>query len=277
MAAVEAALEAALADAGGAADKVLLWTETPSNPRLKVTDIAAVSELARAVGVPHACDATWLTPCLVQPLALGADLVVHSTTKYLGGHSDMIGGGLVVGAGGDTAGVEDSACDAGSDGNDGAFSSASSSRAAARRLFDRAAHIQVACGAVPAPFDCFLALRGIRSLRARMQLHSSNAQRVASFLDKHPAVTAVYYPGLADHPGHSVMTDQLRGAAASRGSKNSGRSAHVASGMGVDTEEGALMFGGMLSFEVKGGEEAAVRVAAATELFKVRWWWWLWW
>jgi cystathionine gamma-synthase len=177
----------------------LLWVETPSNPRLRVTDIAAVSELAHGAGALVVCDNTWATPALTRPLELGADLVMHSTTKYLGGHSDVQGGAVV-------ARVED-------------------------RLFQSVRLAQTLAGGVPSPFDCWLVLRGARSLAARLRVHCENAATVARFLLGHPAVSGVHYPGLPSHPGHAVAARQM----------------------------GA--FGGMLSFEVAGGRATAMAAA----------------
>jgi cystathionine gamma-synthase len=177
----------------------LVWVETPSNPRLRVTDIAAVSELAHGAGALVVCDNTWATPALTRPLELGADLVMHSTTKYLGGHSDVQGGAVV-------ARVED-------------------------RLFQSVRLAQTLAGGVPSPFDCWLVLRGARSLAARLRVHCENAATVASYLLGHPAVSGVHYPGLPSHPGHAIAVRQMES------------------------------FGGMLSFEVTGGRAAAMAAA----------------
>ena len=183
----------------------LTLVETPSNPLLKITDIAAVANLAHRHGITCVCDNTWASPVLQRCLELGADLVVHSTTKYLGGHGDVTGGIVV----------------------------------SARRdgLFKEISRIQQNGGAVPSPFDCWLVLRGIRTLPYRMRAHSENAAKVASFLDGHPKVLEVCYPGLEGHPGHEVARQQMD------------------------------LFGGMLSFRVLGGMEEAFRVAARTSLF----------
>lgn len=183
----------------------LVWVETPSNPLLKITDIAAVAEIAHAAGARLACDNTWSTPVITRPLALGADLVVHATTKYLGGHSDVLGGAVVARADDD--------------------------------LFGRIRLIQTTAGAVAAPFDCWLVLRGIRTLPWRMRAHSENALAVARFLSEHPAVEAVHYPALSGHPGHAIAARQM------------------------------ALSGGMLSFEVRGGRDAAFAVAAKVQLF----------
>lgn len=156
----------------------LLWIETPSNPRMKISDIAALSAMARAAGALLVCDNTFASPVLQQPLALGADVVMHSTTKYFGGHSDVLGGAL----------------------------------AFARRdgLFDRVAHRLHITGATMSPFSAWLTLRGCRSLPARMAMHCANARRVAEFLAAHDRVERVNYPGLASHSGHAVAARQMR-------------------------------------------------------------------
>lgn len=193
---------------------VVVWTESPSNPLLKITCLKSVSELCSQLQVTHVTDATWMTPALCQPLKMGCDLVLHSTTKYLAGHSDLLGGAVICG---------------------------SSQRGTA--LFERVQGVQRSCGAVPSPFDCWLTLRGMRSLGARMLLHSSNAFQVARFLEDHPRVQAVYYPGLPNHPGHQTYRTQLGDSASQR-------------------------YGGMLSFLVKGGKRAAIQVAAHVRLIK---------
>ncbi len=181
----------------------MVWAETPSNPLLKVLDLAALAAIAHEHGALMVADNTFATPYLQQPAALGADLVVHSTTKYLGGHSDVVGGAVCTDA------------------------------ATARDL----AFLQNAVGAVPGPFDAYLTLRGVKTLAVRMDRHCANAERLATHLVEHPAVTEVLYPGLPDHPGHELAGRQMRG------------------------------FGGMISFRVAGGIAAAKRVAEATELF----------
>jgi cystathionine gamma-synthase len=182
----------------------MVWVETPSNPLLRVVDIAAVARLAHRHGATIVVDNTFATPYLQQPLALGADAVVHSTTKYLGGHSDVVGGFIAT-----------------SDDD----------------LADRLAFVQNSAGAVPGPFDCFLVLRGIKTLAVRMERHCANAQAVVKLLGSHPAVDRVFYPGLPTHPGHEIAARQMR------------------------------EFGGMVSFTLRRGEEAAVAVAGATRLF----------
>jgi len=156
----------------------LLWAETPSNPLMKVCDIAALAALAHEHGALLACDNTFASPALQRPLALGADVVMHSTTKYFGGHSDVLGGAL-------------------------AF-------ARADEVFQRVAHRLHITGAVLAPFSAWLTLRGCRSLPARMAMHCANARRVAEFLAAQPQVAQVNYPGLATHAGHAVAAKQMR-------------------------------------------------------------------
>ena len=168
LAAVETALEP------GAA---LLWVETPSNPLLRVSDIAALADLAHAQGAMLACDNTFASPVLQEPLALGADIVMHSTTKFLGGHSDVLGGVVVVREPGETLG----------------------------RLRD----FQGAGGGVPSPFDCWLLLRSLATLPLRVRAQSAGALAIAQFLAQHPGVECVHYPGLASHPGHALAARQM--------------------------------------------------------------------
>ena len=175
----------------------LLWIETPTNPLMKITDLAGVAELKGSALL--AVDNTFASPYLQRPLELGADLVLHSSTKYLGGHSDLIGGAVMT--------------------ND-------------PELYEQLKFIQKSVGAVPSPFDCFLVHRGIKTLAVRMKAHCENARRVAQFLEKHPAVERVYYPGLPSHPGHAIAKKQMDD------------------------------FGGMVSFEIRGG------LAEATEFLK---------
>jgi cystathionine gamma-synthase len=156
----------------------LVWIETPSNPALAITDIAAVSRVARAAGALAVCDNTWATPLLQRPIDLGADVVMHATTKYLGGHGDVTGGALVLREDGELAA--------------------------------RLRTVQTVGGAVPSPLDCWLVHRGMRTLAHRMRGHCDNAERVAGFLAGHPAVELVHYPGLADDPGHEVAARQMR-------------------------------------------------------------------
>jgi cystathionine gamma-synthase len=161
----------------------IVWVETPSNPLMKVTDIAAVAELARAVGAIVVVDNTFATPYLQQPLALGADVVVHSTTKYLGGHSDVLGGAVIVGAGVEVGGEQ---------------------------LADKVAFLQFGAGAVSGPLDAWLTTRGIKTLAVRMDRHSANALALAEALAGHAKVAQVYYPGLPSHPGHELAARQMR-------------------------------------------------------------------
>ena len=156
----------------------LVWAETPSNPRLKVSDIAALAEAAHGAGALLACDNTFATPLLQRPLALGADVSMHSTTKYLGGHSDVLGGALV-------------------------FARTDDWHAAVL-------HRRHITGGVASPFSAWLTLRGCRSLHARMAVHCANARRIAHFLAAHPAVEVVHYPGLESHPGHAIAARQMR-------------------------------------------------------------------
>lgn len=182
-----------------------IWLETPSNPLLDVCDIAAIAELAHRNDTQVIVDNTFATPCLQQPLALGADVVMHSTTKYFGGHSDVMGGALVF--------ARDDA------------------------LRETIQNQRLLRGAVMAPFNAWLTLRGIRSLPARMAWHCRNARAVAEFLARHPRVDAVHWPGLPDHPNHAVAARQMRD------------------------------FGGMLSVRVRGGRDAALTVAGRMKLF----------
>src|SRR5207253_11253466 len=154
----------------------VLWLETPTNPMLNVVDIRACAEAAHAAGALVVVDNTFASPFLQQPLALGADLVVHSTTKYLGGHSDVIGGAVV----------------------------------GRSELVQPIAFYQNAAGGVPGPFDAWLTLRGVKTLAVRMERHCANARRLASWLAEHKAVRRVYYPGLPSHPGHDLAKRQMR-------------------------------------------------------------------
>jgi cystathionine gamma-synthase len=156
----------------------LIWVETPTNPLLSIADIAALAELGKRSSVKVLVDNTFASPALQQPLTLGADVVLHSTTKYVGGHSDLVGGALVT--------------------ND-------------QELDDAFAFLQNGAGAVPGPFDAYLTMRGVKTLVLRMQRHSENALAVAEFLAAHPAVSAVLYPGLPSHPGHEVAARQMSG------------------------------------------------------------------
>ena len=185
-------------------DTRLVWLETPTNPLLRCFDIEKISEIAHARGALVCVDNTFATPFLQQPLSFGADVVVHSATKYLGGHSDVVGGFLAL----------------------------DDEELAGRLLFT-----QNAAGAVPAPFDCYLVLRGVKTLAVRMERHCANARAIVDLLVGHPEVERVFYPQLPDHPGHAAAAKQMRD------------------------------FGGMVSFTLRGGSREALRVAAATSLF----------
>ena len=182
----------------------LAWMETPSNPLLKIVDLAALSEIVHKAGAVCVCDNTW-APILQRPFDLGIDFILHSTTKYFGGHCDVMGGIIVANKESD--------------------------------LFGRIRGIQYEGGAVPSPFDCWLVLRGMRTLPWRMRAHSENAAKVAEFLAQHPKVERVHYPGLSSHAGHKIAKSQMS------------------------------MFGGMLSFEVKGGRDAAMKASNRTRIF----------
>ncbi len=185
-------------------DTKMVWLETPTNPLLTCVDIEAIAELAHRHGALVVVDNTFATPYLQQPLTLGADIVVHSATKYLGGHSDVVGGFVAV--------------------NDEA-------------LADRIRFTQNAAGAIPSPFDCYLVLRGVKTLALRMERHCSNARAVVDMLLGHPLVDQVLYPQLPDHPGHAAAAKQMRD------------------------------FGGMVSFTLRGGEHAALEVVRHTKVF----------
>ena len=182
----------------------VIWVETPTNPLLNIADIRALAQAAHEAGALLVVDNTFASPYLQQPLTLGADVVVHSTTKYLGGHSDVIGGAVVL---------------------------------ADAELAARVAFTQNATGGVAGPFDSWLTLRGIKTLAARMDRHCRNAMRIAQMLAEHPAVAEVLYPGLPSHPGHKIAQEQMRA------------------------------FGGMVSFRLQAGEQAAVRTCGQTRLF----------
>ena len=184
----------------------LLWIESPTNPLLRITDIRAAAKIARRQGFLCLVDNTFASPFFQRPLELGADLVLHSTTKYIGGHADVVGGAICL--------------------ND-------------RALYERLKYLQNAAGATPSPFDCFLTLRGIKTLALRMREHEKNAARAADFLKNHRRVRRVYYPGLSDHPGHDVAVSQMDG------------------------------FSGMVSFEVRGGLAEARRVLSRLRIFKI--------
>lgn len=184
----------------------LLWVETPSNPLLKITDIKALAAVARKGGAKLAVDNTFASPALQNPLSLGADVVVHSTTKYLGGHSDVVGGAIL---------TSDEA------------------------LYKEYKFLQNAVGAVPGALDCFLVLRGTKTLALRLERHCENAMAVAKHLLAHPEVAKVHYPGLPTHPGHELAKSQMRG------------------------------FGGMISFELKGDLERAKRMISSCKVFSL--------
>ena len=194
-----------------------VWVETPTNPLLAITDVAAVAAVAHEAGALLVVDNTFASPYLQNPLELGADVVVHSTTKYVGGHSDVVGGALVVRAPEAAGAVSDPHTD--------------------EPLADRLAWHQNAMGAVSGPFDAFLTLRGLKTLAVRMERHNANAARVAAFLAEHDAVSEVLYPGLPTHPGHDVAARQMRG------------------------------FGGMVSFRLARGRDAALKTCASTSVF----------
>jgi cystathionine gamma-synthase len=182
----------------------VVWCETPTNPLLGIADIAALAEVSRDAGAQLVVDNTFASPYLQNPLALGADVALHSTTKYVGGHSDVVGGAVMT--------SDD-------------------------QLAEQLRFTQNSVGSVPGPFDAWLTLRGAKTLAVRMERHSDNAERVVELLAGHPAVERVLYPGLPEHPGHEVAAKQMR------------------------------RFGGMVSFTVAGGREAALRVCAGTEIF----------
>ncbi|MCU0336808.1 MAG: cystathionine gamma-synthase [Sediminibacterium sp.] len=185
----------------------LVWLETPTNPLMNITDIAAIATITKAKGILLCVDNTFASPYLQNPLELGADIVMHSATKYLGGHSDVIQGALI---------MKDA------------------------DLRERLYFIQKSCGAVPGPQDCFLVLRGIKTLHIRMERHCENGAKVAHFLRNHPKVAKVYWPGFEDHPGYAIASKQMRG------------------------------FGGMISFELKNNSvEEARRVLSSTHLFSL--------
>jgi cystathionine gamma-synthase len=189
----------------------VVWVETPTNPLLGIADIAALADVAHEAGALLVVDNTFASPYLQQPLELGADIVTHSATKYAGGHSDVVGGIVVTKAGLRTARDED--------------------------VTERVGFHQNAMGAVAGPFDAWLVLRGLKTLAVRMERHCDNAEAIVEFLQAHPGVTAVHYPGLASHPNHDVAARQMS------------------------------RFGGMISFQVKGGEDVATKVCAETELW----------
>ena len=186
------------------AESRMVWLETPTNPMLSVFDIQAISDVVHELGGVVVVDNTFATPYLQQPLDLGADVVVHSATKYIGGHSDVVGGFV-----------------------------ATNNESLAEDLV----YIQNAVGAIPSPFDCYLALRGVKTLPVRMDRHCENAQQIVAVLNDHDAVSQVLYPGMKEHPGHEIAAKQMKN------------------------------FGGMVSFRLKGGQSAAERVVTNTEVF----------
>jgi cystathionine gamma-synthase len=189
----------------------VVWVETPSNPLMKITDIAAVAAIAHEVGAIVVVDNTFATPYLQQPLSLGADVVVHSTTKYLGGHSDVLGGAVIL---------------------------RDATEVGGQSLAEKVEFLQFGVGAVSGPMDAWLTIRGIKTLAVRMDRHSSNAATIADKLVGHPKLTAVYYPGLADHPGHELAAAQMSA------------------------------FGGMISVQLADGATAR-RFAESTRLFQL--------
>ncbi|APW64030.1 cystathionine gamma-synthase [Paludisphaera borealis] len=183
----------------------LVWIESPTNPLLQILDVEAIAAVAHRHGAILAVDNTFASPYLQQPLKLGADLVVHSTTKYIGGHSDVVGGAVM----------------------------------GSRTLLEPIKFYQNAAGGVPGPFDCWLTLRGVKTLAVRMERHNANAQELASWLTTRPEVEKVYYPGLAGHPGHALASRQMKG------------------------------FGGMISLHLKGRAGAARRFLTGTRIFSL--------
>lgn len=183
----------------------MIWVETPSNPLLKITDIEAIARICKANQLIFACDSTFASPILQSPIALGADIVMHSTTKYIGGHSDVLGGALT------TANLNP--------------------------FWEKIRNIQQTGGAVPSPFDCFLLLRSIKTLPYRIKGHCENAMILAQYLEKHPNIEQVYYPGLSSHPQHEIAKKQMKN------------------------------FGGMLSILIKGGAENARKVVNSVHIF----------
>lgn len=184
---------------------VMIWIETPSNPLLKITDINAVAAIAKTHQLILACDSTFASPCFQNPITQGADLVMHSSTKYIGGHSDVLGGILVT--------------------------------AAQTEFWEKIRNIQQVGGAVPSPFDCYLLLRSIKTLPYRMKGHAANGLALAQYLEAHPKVDAVYYPGLPSHPQHEIAKQQMTG------------------------------FGGMLSILIAGDAANAIKVVNSVQLF----------
>lgn len=187
-------------------DTKLIWIETPSNPLLKITNIKKIAGIAKAINALTICDNTWATPVLQSPFELGVDLVLHATTKYIGGHSDVLGGAVI--------------------------------SKEENKTFEFVKEIQKSGGSVPSPFECWLVLRGIQTLPIRIREQSKSAMTVAKFLKSMNEVEIVHYPGLNDHPGHQLAKEQMK------------------------------LFGGMLSFQVKGNKDDALKLAANVDLFK---------
>ena len=183
----------------------LMWLETPSNPLLKISDIRALVTIAKKSNIMVVCDNTFATPFFQRPLDLGCDIVMHSTTKYLGGHSDVLGGALIT-----------------KEKND---------------FWTKIRSVQELSGAVPSPFDCYLTVRGIKTFPYRMRAHAANAEKIAAYLENHPKIEQVFYPGLSTHPQHEIAKKQMSG------------------------------WGGMLSFLIKGGSAEALRVANSVKIF----------
>ena len=190
----------------------LIWIETPSNPSLKVADIQAICQFAKTKNIPVACDNTWASPYFTQPFSLGADVIMHSTTKYMGGHSDIIGGCVLL--------PENSP------------------------FYQKIRDFQVIGGAVPSPFDCWLLFRSLSTFYARMPIHGKNAMQLAQYLEKHPAIEKVHYPGLKSNEFHRIAKKQMK------------------------NPEGVPSFGGMMSILVKGSEIDAMKVASKLKIFK---------
>jgi cystathionine gamma-synthase/cystathionine gamma-lyase len=184
----------------------MVWIETPTNPLLKLCDIKAISEICKNKNLLLAVDNTFMSPYFQKPLNLGADIVVHSTTKYIGGHSDVVGGAVIT---------------------------------SNKSIYEEIKFYQNSIGAIPGPFDCWLTLRGLKTLALRMKEHNKNAIAIANFLANHEKISKVNYPGLETHPQHELAKKQMSG------------------------------FGGMISFEVKGGIEAGIKVATSTKLFSL--------
>jgi len=183
----------------------LIWTETPSNPLLKICDLKSIADLAKRANVLTVCDNTWPTPILQHPFDFGIDLVLHATTKYIGGHSDVLGGAVITNF--------------------------------TNTTFQKIREIQQTGGAVPSPFECWLVLRGIQTLPLRINYQSNSAMKIAKFLSKHKNAEQVHYPGLESHSGNEIAKKQMK------------------------------LFGGMLSFQVKGGKEESMKVAANVKIF----------